>query len=180
MFRRLAAVAAVATAALAAVPAAHASQAYDGRGLIGPVEMFEGRCTWQNFDKVMDIASPAPRIYARNVTRGAGNDFAFVRWRVDLTDYYGRVTRRYPVYSQLGLAMDNRPATFNTLNMLQEIRNVPRFSKLVVYVEWRTGRNNARSGWATYRVPSYSLTQGGVGPYRGLEACSEMANQPGA
>lgn len=166
--RVLVVAAAVGLAVAAAVaPTAQASQPFAGRGAIGPVELYQGQCFFYPYWSRLDAQSVAPRIWAPNVRRGWGNDGAYARWRLHLADSTGRTIKAGDTYSPYGYVTDNR---VGSPGGAQAFSGVADNSRLVVYVEWRN-RSAQKIGWASYHVPGYALTTGGVGPMGPLGAC---------
>jgi hypothetical protein len=152
--------------AAVAVPKANAAGFYASGGVIGPSQVRQARCTYQDYFRTLRLSTAAPAVYAPNQRAGGGNDWSWVRWRSFLVDRNGNTIARNN-YSEFEAAWDNAPASFASG---QAFDRVPAGSRIDIRIEW--WNSTRQIGWVAYRVMSYVKYNGQVGPLGQLDSCA--------
>lgn len=153
-------------------PAANA-WAYSWGGSPGPYTTSAISCKWKIFGTSSNLVMTAqpPRVWARNVRAGYGNDGSWVRYNAFVVDARTGATLGQSGYSGWAYATDQTPAVFSGVTTFAK----PYYGSYYVdyRIEWST--STAATGWVAERHSSYLYyNQYNVGPF-GKNSCRTSA-----
>lgn len=128
---------------------------YAAGGNWGPYTQADATCRSRIYgtSKVVDLTVPAPRVFAKNVYAGSGNDWAWVRIRAFVVDANTGATVTSSGYSAWSYATDTAPATWSgTTNFSLNGNGNYRVDHRIEY--WNS---TVQVGWAADRINRFRL-----------------------
>jgi len=152
---RLIVVTATALLSLVSLNAPAQAAIYAAGGTWGPYTQADATCRSKIYgtSKVVDMSVPAPRVYARNVRTGAGNDWAWVRIRAFVVNASTGAVVTSSGYSSWSYATDAAPATWSgTTNFSLNGNGNYRVDHRIEY--WNS---TVQVGWAADRINRFRL-----------------------